>query len=237
MMEQPCWLDLSVVTDPRVAEALASLLTEWRMRKRWDNFPPLHRRLHRTILRTYLDIARAPTRAELAVGFPGDIDAALADLAERDLVVPVGGEIAGAYPFTSRPSRHSVTIAGREIATMCAIDAMGAGAMAGQNAHVRSACAQCDTAVEIAVAARGLAIGAVVPETAVVWAGVKPVSGCAADTQCQSILLFCTPAHLEAWRAASAPGGRGYALTPDQALQAGAAIFRPFIADASEDSE
>ena len=193
--------DWTVVTDPLVTSALKALLTDWRMKKRWNDFPDAHRRLHIHILQTYLKTGDAP---------------------------------AGAYPFTSRASGHSVVIKTREIATMCAIDAFGAGAMVDSDAEVHSRCPECNTAIDIRIGGNGPSIEAAHPEGAVVWAGVDAVEGCAADTQCRSMLLFCADAHLQAWRAKHAPGGEGFRLTPDQALQAGAAIFRPFMAGPEE---
>ncbi len=224
------WFDLAVVSDPLVVNALGTLLTDWRMRKRWDDLPSNFRHLHRVILQGYLDTGHAPSRETLGQGFKEVVGPALDDLVARDLILLDGGEVAGAYPFTSRTSRHSVEIQGRKIAAMCAIDALGAGAMAGQDANVRSRCACCDAPIEIDVTGLGLAIGRVQPAGALVWAGVEPVSGCAADTQCRTMLLFCDQAHLEAWRSANAPDGEGWRLTPAQALQLGAAIFRPFLA-------
>jgi Alkylmercury lyase len=228
------WFDLSVVSDPLVADALDGLLVEWRMRKRWDDLPPAHRRLHRAILLGYLDTGAAPSDAEMSGRFGEMVERALEDLAERDLILLDRGRVMGAYPFTSRIARHSVEIAGREIAAMCAIDALGAGAMARRDARVCGCCARCDTPIEIDVAEAGLAIARVDPPGARVWAGVEPVSGCAADTQCRAMLLFCSHAHLDDWRAGNAPGGQGFCLTPAQALQLGAAVFRPFLAPAEE---
>lgn len=227
-------LDWTVVSDPLVATALKALLTDWRMRKRWDDFPTAHRRLHIHILQTYLNTGEAPSAAQLEAEFGPDAAAILADLSDRDLVVLRAGEITGAYPFTSRASGHSVVIAGREIATMCAIDAFGVGAMAGSDAQARSRCPECGTTIDVRIGGGGLSIEAAHPENAVVWAGVEPVEGCAADTQCRSMLLFCSDAHLQAWRIKHAPGGEGFRLTPVQALQVGAAIFRPFMAAAKE---
>ncbi len=228
------WFDLSVVSDPLVVEALDALLTEWRMRKRWHDLPAAHRRLHRAILRGYLGAGVPPSLADMTGDFGDLVELALEDLAKRDLILLDSGKVAGAYPFTSRTARHSVEIAGREIAAMCAIDALGAAAMARQDARVRGCCAHCDAPIEIDVAEAGLAIARVQPAKALIWAGVTPVLGCAADTQCQSMLLFCERAHLDAWRADNAPRGEGFCLTPAQALQLGAAIFRPFLAPAEE---
>jgi Alkylmercury lyase len=225
------WFDLAVVSDPLVVKALGALLTDWRMRKRWEDLPSAFRRLHRAILQGYLETGSAPSRENLGKRFGGVVGSGLDDLVARDLILLDGGEVAGAYPFTSRPSRNSVEIQGCEIAAMCAIDALGAGAMARRDAKVRSRCARCDAPVEIDVSGHGLAIGRVQPAGAPVWAGMEPVSGCAADTQCRTMLFFCDRAHLEAWRAANAPDGEGWCLTPAQALQVGAAIFRPFLAE------
>ncbi len=229
--ETAAWFDFAVVSDPLVVNALGGLLTDWRMRKRWDDLPTAFRHLHRVILRGYLETGRAPSRQELAIRYGEVVGPGLDDLVARDLILVDGGEVVGAYPFTSRSSRHSVEIEGREIAAMCAIDALGAGAMARREARVHSRCVRCDAPIAIDVMERGLAIGHVKPVGALVWAGVEPVSGCAADTQCRTMLLFCDRAHLEAWRSANAPGGEGWCLTPAQALQLGAAIFRPFLAE------
>jgi alkylmercury lyase-like protein len=232
--ESMTWFDLEVVSDPLVLDALGALLTDWRMRKRWDDLPPAFRRLHHAILLGYLESGSAPSREVLADRFGEALGAGLDDLVTRDLILLAGGEVAGAYPFTSRPSPHSVEIAGRRITAMCAIDALGAGAMACSDARVRSRCAQCAVPVEIEVSQDGLAIAQAQPAGAQVWAGVDTVSGCAADTQCRAMLLFCERAHLETWRRANAPDGAGFALTPAQALQLGAAIFRPFLAKPEE---
>jgi Alkylmercury lyase len=228
------WFDHSVVSDPRVSEALGVLLSDWRMAKRWDDLPAAHRRLHRAILHGYLQTGKAPGRVELAGVFGDATGAILEDLVMRDLIVLESGEIIGAYPFTSRLSRHMVEIGGQEIAAMCAIDALGAGAMAGRDAKVRADCAECGALIRVAITAEGLEIARVTPEGVMIWAGVEPVSGCAADTQCRSMLMFCNLDHLEAWRAIHAPRGTGFHLAPAQALELGAAIFRPFLPDPNE---
>jgi Alkylmercury lyase len=228
------WFDHSVVSDPRVSEALGALLSDWRMAKRWDDLPPDHRRLHRAILHGYLQAGEAPGRVELAADFGDATDAILDDLVARDLIVLETGEIVGAYPFTSRLSRHMVEIGGQDIAAMCAIDALGAGAMARRDAQLRADCAECGALIRVAIVAEGLEIARVTPEGMMIWAGVEPVAGCAADTQCRSMLMFCNLDHLEAWRAVHAPRGTGFHLTPAQALELGAAIFRPFLPDLGE---
>jgi alkylmercury lyase-like protein len=222
------WFDLAIVSDPYVHEVLENLLDDWRMKKRWDDITPQLRHLHQAVLQGYLASGRPPSRAQLEAGFTGPVKPALADLVTRDMILLDEGEVVGAYPFTSRPSRHKVLIEGQEINAMCAIDALGAGAMAGCDAQVHAECAQCGEAVTIDLVGGGLSIDTVTPSTAVVWAGVKDISGCAANTQCRAIVLFCGDEHLKAWRDAT-QSEHGFQLTPAQAVQAGAAIFRPFL--------
>lgn len=148
--------DWKLVNDPLVATALKALLVDWRMKKRWNDFPAAHRRLHIHILQTYLATGDAPAAEDLNAKFGSGAVAGLADLADRDLVVLRGGEITGAYPFTSRNSAHAVEIGGREIKSMCAIDAFGAGAMAGSNAQVHARCPECDTKIDICICQRRL---------------------------------------------------------------------------------
>jgi hypothetical protein len=44
--------------------------------------------------------------------------------------------------------------------------------------------------------------------------------------------FFCSPAHLEAWRAETDPGGPGYLLPVPVALQVGLALFVPMLSGA-----
>jgi mercuric reductase len=228
------WFDLSIVFDPLVTEALGALLTDWTKRKRWHDLSPAHRHLHRAILHAYLKSGKPPSNEEMSNLIGGVAGPGLEDLAGRDLIVLDGGEIVGAYPFTSRPSVHRVEIDQNEIAAMCAIDALGAGAMARSDARVRSRCARCNAPIKIDIVEHGLAIRSVKPASALVWAGSVEASGCAADTQCATMLFFCDRTHLEDWRTANSADGVGYCLTPAQALQLGGAIFRPFLAQTDD---
>jgi len=229
-MNSNIFVDWSVVDDPEVKSILQEIFSEWHERKRWDDFPVEVKRVHQHILRGFLRTGHPPARAQLAVLALPDVNAVLADLCSRDLVVlNEDDEISGAYPFSAKLTRHSVSINGHKIAAMCAIDALGSGAMAGQDCKITSICPLCEMAIQIEIGQRGLALNDVRPETAIVWAGVNPINGgCAANTECQSVLMFCSEDHLAQWRHTS--NAIGVSLSPAQALQAGAAIFRPFLA-------
>ncbi|VAW21547.1 hypothetical protein MNBD_ALPHA12-174 [hydrothermal vent metagenome] len=230
-MNSEIFMDMSVVDDPGVKSILGKIFSEWHKRKRWDDFPPEIRRAHRHILREFLRTGHPPLRASLAALPVPDVNAVLADLCSRDLVVlKEDGEIDGAYPFSGKSTRHTIFINGNMIAAMCAIDALGSGAMAGQDCAVNSSCPVCKETIRIEIIKNGLAISDVRPKTAFVWAGVSPTDGgCAADTQCQSVLMFCSKDHLAQWRQQHGQNFPGVSLSMAQALQAGAAIFRPFL--------
>jgi len=227
-MNREKFMDMSVVVDPKVKSALGEIFSEWHERKRWNDFPPEVKHVHRHILRQFLHSGHPPSRAQLAALPVADINVVLADLCSRDLVVlNDAGEISGAYPFSANPTRHAVFINGNTIGAMCAIDALGTGAMAGQDCQVTSRCPACEETIRIKTGKLGLAINEVRPETAIVWAGVNPID-CAANTECQSVVMFCSEDHLARWRHTS--NTIGVSLSMTQALQAGAAIFRPFLA-------
>ncbi len=143
---------------------------------------------------------------------------------------PDGATVTGADPFTDRDSGHQVYLGDLRINAMCAIDALGVGALNGHDITVHSACAACDAAVRIATAGRGAALQLVSPKGAVVWLGVRYEGGCAANSLCRSIAFFCSDDHLDGWRAANHPGLDGFRLTMDEALETGRALFAPMLA-------
>ena len=215
-------LDMSVVSDAHVAEALPQLLTEWRMKKRWDDMPLQTRDLHRQVLWAYL-----------TKGVPLDIadlsPASLEDLQQRDLIVLRDGALQSAYPFSTRETDHKARINGISNFCVCAIDALGAPAMAEASGHVALNCAVCATAITVRIGGAGLELQQAAPNDARIWAAILPIKGCAANTQCKSMLAFCGEAHLHHWRGQQPTKTTGFAFSITQALQAGAAIFRPFL--------
>ncbi len=225
--------DWSVVNDPHVEAAVQALLKEERMRKQWDGLTSVARGILQHVLHFYLQNGRAPTLKELRDAKQLS-DQAIAevvdDLAERDLVLLTDGEISAAYPFSTAITRHAVEINNRVIPAICAIDALGAGSMFGSSTEVTSSCPVCETEIEIKTEKLGLSIGKITPAAAIVWAGVQAIDGCAANTQCQSMLLFCCDDHLRQWKGIQPANQIGFRLLPHQALQAGAAMFIPYMA-------
>lgn len=93
------------------------------------------RELHRAVLRHFLDTGRPPTRALLRA-----TDAAIAALADADLVHFAGGVVDVAYPFSGVPRGHQVQLdGGPPVWAMCALDALGIPQLAGRDGTITAA--------------------------------------------------------------------------------------------------
>jgi mercuric reductase len=122
--------DWSVVTSPAVQDALQAMVGSDHVLNRWSGYDPAADRVRVALLQLYAEDGRAPAIAAL-VERAGLSEAAirplLQELRRRDLVVLDGERIVGAYPFTDRGTGHRVTLDGRVLNAMCAVDALGIG--------------------------------------------------------------------------------------------------------------
>ena len=227
--------DWAVVTAPQAREALLAIFEAIGAEGTWRDYTPAEDDVRTTLLRLYAEQGVAPAVADLARhagASESAIRSLLASLKARDLVVldAEGERIVGAYPWTDRATEHRVSLGGRTLNALCAIDALGAGEMYGRDVEIRSRCRSCGAPVTIATSDRGRAVADVRPGSTVVWSGIRRTDGCAANSMCTVIAFFCDDAHLEAWRAEHHPEARGFRLSVDEALQAGRAIFAPSLA-------
>lgn len=224
--------DWSAVSSATARVATLALLDAFGVQRRWHAHSDAEHRVRSAILRHYARAGCAPdspSLRSLAALPAAKVEGALAALAARDLVVLAEGRIVGAYPFTDRVTEHRVAIDGRLVHAMCAIDALGVGAMFGQDVAIDSRCRACGAGVRVTTRDRGRALGAVSPTDAVVWSGAGDREGCAADSLCTVIAFFCSGAHLEAWVAANALGTGGFRLAMSEALEVGRALFGPVL--------
>lgn len=153
-----------------------------------DQLPPAIRELHRAALRRFCEKGQAH-RDDLhasAVALGVDLDEALNKLAIADLVhTAPDGQIAVAYPFSGRPTGHTVLLAGHCcVAAMCAIDALGIPLMTGTDGVIDSA--DPDSGAPIRVQRRGDE-WTWQPDTTVVVIGRTDCCGTLANTACRSI--------------------------------------------------
>lgn len=231
--------DWSVVTSPAVRNALMAMVGSDHVLNRWSGYDHATDRVRVALLRHYVEHGRAPIADALArcAGLSETaIRPLLEDLSRRDLVVLDGDTIVGAYPFTDRNTGHRVTLDWRVLNAMCAVDALGVGAMTSRDISIASRCRHCDAPIRVSTRDQGLALADIAPTTAVVWLSVRYEGGCAANSLCAATAFFCSDEHLSAWRREHSAGGPGFLLSMEEALEAGRALFGPSLAGVSADA-
>lgn len=193
------------------------------------------RSLHREILRGFASTGRPPDRDRLAAVAGSGLDGLLRELHDRDVVrLDEHGAILAAYPFSGRPTAHTVAIAGAAtVYAMCAIDALGISAMLGRDTRIRSTDPHNGRPVTVTVH-HGQAEWE--PATAVVVNGVTATDAdyCSPDAarpivpaidRCCTVLNFFTNrASARAWLAEH-PAVSGVVLDQAQALRTGVETF------------
>ncbi len=230
--------DWSLVTSETVREALGAIFETCDWEERWAGLDDAEDRVRRAILAAYPRTGRAPSTNELALttGFATDqVRDLIAKLKARDMVVldRDGTTLTGAYPFIDRATEHRVELGETVLHAMCAIDALGTGAMLDTDVAIESACRSCGTPIRIETRDRGAGLADHSPRSAVVWSGVQYSNSCAADSLCTVMAFFCTDEHLQSWRDAQDRKTKGFRLSMDEGLQVGKAIFMPLLATAS----
>ncbi len=231
MSVKPTIPDWSVVTAPAARRAVEGILAAGHYDSRFGGLEADTANVLAQVLRLYANLGHAPTAPEIAtrtrVSEPVVRDH-LVRLRERDLILLDRSRwtILGAYPFTEADTGHRVIFdkSGKILATMCAIDALGAGAMCRDDVTIRSACRSCGSPVIARTGDQGMVLKEVTPAESVVWIGLKQSRGCAADSLCTALLFLCSDGHLERWRAAGGAGD-GYRLSVEEAFQVGKALF------------
>ncbi len=201
---------------------------------KWRGLDETDDRVRRAVHDLYPATGKGPGLREIALiaGLAAErVAGSLRRLADRDLLVlDEDGRVVGAYPFSDSDTGHCVELPVVSIAAMCAIDALGMGAMLAQDTAIRSSCRLCGRAVDIGTRDRGRTLAAASPEEAVVWSGMLYGGACAATSLCTVQAFFCSDEHLERWRARGPAGGAsGFRLSLEEAFQFGRAIFAPML--------
>lgn len=228
--------DWSLVTDPTAREALAASMAVAGRAQRWSSLTAVEDRVWQAILLGLAHVGHAPDPAKLSAATGQDgatVTSVLHALRTRDLVVldAEGVAVTAAYPFCTWVTGHRILLEERAaVHSLCAIDALGAGAMLRRDTIIESTCRGCGAPVRIETHGRGRALGRVTPSAAVVWSGIKYADGCAATSGCTAKAFFCSDEHLSAWRERSDPDGIGFRLSMAAALQVGMALFVPMLA-------
>jgi len=155
---------------------------------------PAIQQLHQAVLRGFRDHGQShrddlrKTASALGV----DLDDALRRLDRADLVhTTPDGQVEIAYPFSGRPTAHTVHLAGHPpVAAMCAIDALGIPLMTGSDGVIDST--DPDTGAPIRIQRRDTK-WTWQPATAVVVIASTGCAGTLANSMCRSITFHTSP--------------------------------------------
>jgi hypothetical protein len=232
-LEVPDW---SCVTEPTARRALVDSMAVSERRTRWASLDAAEDAVRRAVLRHLVSQDAWPAIADLADATGRDameVRNLLRRLRQRDLLVldPTEQNVLASYPFSARATPHRVWLAEATLPVhaLCAIDALGAGAMLSVASRITSSCAHCGTQIAVRTSDNGRSLACSAPGMAVVWSGIRYSGGCAATSGCLLKIFFCGDAHLEAWRREVDPHGAGHRLTLQQALEVGRALFGPML--------
>jgi hypothetical protein len=187
----------------------------------------------RRTLELFAALGRAPLVAEVASDLRLQVEATrtlLRALEQRDLagLDESASTIAFVYPLTARRTEHRVKLGDHVLHALCAVDALGVGAMYGADVQIESACRRCGAGIAVRTAGCGTSIAEADPGGAMVWYDLA-YDRKAATSCCPSIAFFCGAAHLEAWRAGEGARRAGHALTVAEAFEVGQALFGPLL--------
>jgi hypothetical protein len=226
--------DWSAVAAPQAREALAAIVDIVGIGAKLSGMGAGEDRLWRQVLRRFAETGRGASYRELtaATGLPEeDVIRDLASLRARDLVVldEAGAHVIGAYPFSEQATPHRVQVDGARVYAMCAIDALGVGAMLRRDVVIDSRCHLCGEPIAVATRDDGEAIAHAAPAKATVWSGIAYADNCAANSLCRVLVFFCSAAHLAEWREGLGGASPGFRLTLCEALEVGKALFRPLL--------
>jgi hypothetical protein len=189
------------------------------------------RALYRWVIERFAR-ATPPTAAQLAEQVQTlalDTDAALAALAREDLVHTDEGAVTVAYPFSARPRGHEVTVDGRVVQAMCAIDALGIAAMLDQPVEIRSR--DPISGDEIRVQATPDGVTSIQPEAAVVLAGSNSCEGPSYGGCCDVLNFFASVENAQRYLDEN-PGAAGMPISIGEAAAVGRAIFGAVLKEA-----
>lgn len=217
-----------MIVDPVVQSGLERLNALLPLAARQQELDDVARGLHRAVLRHFVTTGGIPPRAALVrQAGEADVDAILAALAERDLIV-LGrrGEILGAYPVTTECTPHRIQVNGQWIQAMCAVDAMAVAPMYDVRTRVESVCHV--SGAPVTVEQHGDNIVAPVP-TDKLCVGIRwqDPGQCAAHSLCREMVFLADATIADQW--AQTDPARCSLFSVAQAIALARAFFRPLV--------
>lgn len=188
------------------------------------------RAVQQAILRGFATTGGAPSPDQLAKvvrPYGREVAQVVEQLVAGDyLALDQTGRIRAAYPFSAVPTGHVVHIrGGPQVYAMCAIDALGMAKMLGADLRIDSTDPRTGAPVVVTFT-DGVADW--IPDTAVVYSGMRAGAGPAVDICCSYLNFHTDHAGAAAW-AAEQPLVTGRVLTQSQAVTSAEATFGPIL--------
>ena len=230
-VQMPDWSLVSSQLAPQALDATFAVADRY---WKWARLGDQEDRVWRGILEGFAATGRPPGTAAIADTTrlsPGAVSTALDQLRTRDLIVRAADTdaLTAAYPFCAWPSGHRVRWDGAAANALCAIDALGMGAMLGRDTTIEAGCRRCGAPIQVETRRRGMELATASPATSVVWCGIAYAGNCGATSGCTLKVFFCSDEHLHAWRDDGCSAGEGFRLSLDEAHQVGRAMFAPML--------
>ncbi|MCP4996009.1 MAG: hypothetical protein GY934_19860 [Gammaproteobacteria bacterium] len=186
------------------------------------------RKLHKDLLRAYVEKGRTLSRGEMAQ-WVDDVDLAVRVLKQSDLALfDEVGEPIGAYPFTMEQREHKLTINGRTVHSMCAMDSLSVAPMFDISLEINSVCRVTGDAVRIQQ--RGYEI--LNPDEVrdiyfgISWSAASSCCPCA-DGLCTEMIFLKGVSVTTQWLSEDSENRELFSL--DEAIDFGARFFVPLM--------
>jgi len=183
---------------------------------------------HQSVLLSLVNNGRPPTIDELEVFLGDSYGDSLQTLAPDDLVVlnGEGTQPVGAYPVTSEITPHKITVNGKVIYAMCALDAVSVGPMFDVSVTIESRCHVSQTPITICM--QGSELLETQPASDIII-GVRwqMPSAVAAHSMCLEMVFFSDRQSSQSWKDADNNNISLFTLT--EAVEFGKAFFLPLL--------
>jgi len=184
-----------------IQAAVERLSTQLPLKARQDQLPPAVKKLHQDILYSFIRYGRPPTREELGATLaPGELAKGLQRLGDEDLIVldDAGQTPLGAYPVTSEPTPHEVTVQSKTFHAMCALDALSVAPMFDVAVSIRSRCHVNNTSIRIDM--QGDTLLDIRPDETMVGIRWQMPTSVAAHSMCMEMIFLENRATAEGWQ-------------------------------------
>lgn len=212
-----------------IQAAVARLNRQLPLKARQTQLAPALKNLHQAILCGFIEHGRAPSGAELDTVIEKEERAAsLRKLGEADLIVldKAGRWPVGAYPLTSEPTPHQLSVNGHTLHAMCALDALSVAPMFNETVSISSQCHVNHTPVRIQM--QGDTLLDARPDDAIVGIRWQMPTAVAAHSMCMEMVFLENRATAEQWQDGDTDNISLFTLS--EAVAFGKGFFLPLMA-------